>query len=263
MIRNLLALVLAVSCSVASAEDPLPKELPRDVEAVALRAAEQGGAAIYRHDTAAAVATDAALKVRAFKKDKRIQGWVTEDQGGQIIVTFIDQTPSALYRSVVSAEGVAGPIEILDSPDSLSSYQAGAAAARSLALASKFQPCSSSYNSVVLPSSQSPGNWVVYLLPGTTKQNVVPIGGTYRIETDASAVVSQRGFTRTCITLETSPRSVGLMITHLLDSVPTEAHVFWSLWAKKPLYVSTPPNGTLWVVKNGKIELVERKAGEG
>ena len=50
------------------------------------------------------------------------------------------------------------------------------------------------------------------------------------------------------------------MITHLLDPIPTEAHVFWSLWARKPMYVATPPNGTIWVVDDGKIKLVERKS---
>jgi len=54
-----------------------------------------------------------------------------------------------------------------------------------------------------------------------------------------------------------------LMITHLLDPIPTEAHVFWSIWAHKPLYVATPPNGTIWVVEGSKIRLVERKPAEG
>jgi hypothetical protein len=90
---------------------------------------------------------------------------------------------------------------------------------------------------------------------------VVPIGGTYRLETSGSSVISQRGFTRSCIALQSDTSAVGLMITHLLDPVPTEAHVFWSLWASKPMYVATP-DGTLWIVEGGKIGLVERNAEE-
>lgn len=30
-----------------------------------------------------------------------------------------------------------------------------------------------------------------------------------------------------------------MMITHILDPVPTEAHVHCSLWADTPMYVST------------------------
>ena len=116
---------------------------------------------------------------------------------------------------------------------------------------------------MVLPATDtSGGNWVVYLLPGTTKNNVVPLGGTYRIDVSGSEVVGQRGFTRTCISLRTDPKAVSLMITHLLDPTPTEAHVFWSLWARKPMYVSTSPNGTIWAVDGSKIRLLERKAGE-
>jgi hypothetical protein len=264
MIRYIFVVALAFFSLAASADEPLRKELPPDQEASALKAAEATGVAIYRHDQAAAVATDAAFKLPEFKNDKRIKGWITEEQPNQIVVTFIDQTPAALYRVTVSKDGVAGPVMKLETPVTLTPYEAGAAAARAAALASKFQPCSEKYNSVVLPSTDATENsWTVYLIPGTTKNNVVPIGGTYRVEVSGSNVVSQRGFTRTCIALQTDPRAVGLMITHLLDPVPTEAHVFWSLWAKKPMYVATPPNGTIWIVEGTKIKLFERKAAVG
>lgn len=259
---SFLTATLAAVCLAASAEVPLPAELPPADEAVALRSAAETGLAIYRHDQAAAVATDAALKLRQFKRDKRVRGWITEEQGAQINVTFLDQTPAALYRVPVTG-GVAGQVMALDALTTLSTYESEAAAARSAALAAQFEPCAKSYNSVVLPASRAPGEWVVYLLPGTTKNNVVPIGGTYRFAVKGDQVVSQRGFTRTCIALQTNPQAVGLMITHLLDPVPTEAHVYWSIWAKKPIYVATPPNGTIWAVDGDKIRLVERKAAEG
>jgi hypothetical protein len=257
MIRYILALILIITCLKASANDSLPNSLSPEQETPALLSAETTGLAIYRHDQAASIATDVAFKVRSFKKDKRIIGWITEERQGSIIVTFIDKTPAALYRVTVS-NGIADSLESLQSPAALTTYETGAAAARQAALASKFEPCSKNYNSVVLPSSAD-GKWLVYLIPGTTKNNVVPIGGTYKIEVNDSKVVAQRGFTRTCISLQTDPRAVALMITHLLDPIPTEAHVFWSIWAKKPLYVATPPNGIIWVVDGNKITLIERK----
>jgi len=261
MIRCIFAIALAASLTTAFAEEPLPKELPQDQEATAIQLAEITGLAIYRHDHAAAVATDAVLKLRA---DKRVNGWITEEQQDQIVVTFIDKTPAALYRVAVSKDGVAGQMAVLEPPTRLTAYESGAATARSTALSfaltSKFQPCSENYNSVVLPASDPPGeNWVVYLLPGTTKNNVVPIGGAYRVETSGPNVVGQRSFTRTCIALQTDPSAVALMISHLLDPIPTEVHVFWSLWARKPMYVVTPPNGTVWVADGNKIKLIERK----
>lgn len=264
MLRYVLAVTLAVCPAIALADEVLAQALPPEQEAAALRAAEAAGLDIYRHDLAAAVATDAVIGLRRFKNDARVRGWVTEEHQDRIVVTFIDQAPAALYRVSVSREGVAGPVTALDEPAPLTPYELGAATARAAALASGFEPCSKNYNSVVLPSGATPGtDWDVYLLPGTTEHNVVPIGGTYRMEIKGAKVVSQRGFTRSCIALQNEPEALGLTITHLLDPIPTEAHVFWSLWAKKPIYVATPPNGTIWIVEGNKIGLVERKAAGG
>ncbi|MEP6634617.1 MAG: hypothetical protein ABJA62_10470 [Luteimonas sp.] len=263
MARHFISLLIGLICLVARADVPSLSELPPNQEAVVLKTAETTGLIIYRHDHAAEVATDAALRIRAFKKDKRVRGWITEERDGLITVTFINQTPAALYRVTVSNAGdILGDVAVLESPSTLTEFEAGAATARTTALALQFQPCSAKYNSVVLPGS-TPKKWVVYLLPATTKNNVVPIGGTYRVETDGNTVVARRGFTYTCIALQNDPRAVSLMITHLLDATPTEAHVFWSLWAHKPIYVVTPPYGTTWSIENGKIKLVERGVAKG
>jgi len=246
----------------APAEIPVPKELSSEQEAAAIRFAETTGIAMYRHDQAASVATDAALKLREFREDKRVRGWITQERDGQIVVTFLDATPAALYRIPVPANGVAGDVVVLESPTPLSAYESGAAAARANALKAPFQACSKGYNSLVMPAaSAAGGDWVVYLLPATTRNDIVPIGGTYRIETNASGITGMRPFTRSCIALQMPADAQGLMITHLLDAVPTEAHVFWSLWADKPLYVSTP--GGVWAVERGTIRRVERMPGEG
>lgn len=256
--RLILAAILAVACTSTRADEALPTTLSPADEAAKIASAQTAGSAIYLHDQAASVATDAALAIPEFKRDNRVKGWVTEQHGADIVVTFLDSTPAAIYRVVVS-NGKAGPVAALDAPIALTAYEAGAAQARSAAAASQFEPCSNSYNSVVLPGKSPAEDWVVYLLPGTTKNDVVPIGGTYRFSVKDSRVVSQRGFTRTCIALATDPKAEALMITHLLDPVPTEAHVFWSLWAGKPIYVATPPMGTIWAVQGDKIRLVARK----
>lgn len=258
MFRILIIAALALNGTPAYSESALPSALPAAEESAAIASAEWTGLTIYRHDQAAAVATDAALALRQIKRDKRVRGWVTEDLGSEVLVTFLDETPAALYRVPVK-DGIAGTVEVLKTPTPLSPYESGAANARFLALSAKFEPCSKRYNSVVLPGSTPSEDWVVYLVPGTTKSNIVPIGGTFRFGIKNSEVVSQRGFTRTCITLPSDPKAVALMITHLLDAVPTEAHVYWSIWAKKPMYVATPPDGTIWHVDGAKIGLVERK----
>jgi hypothetical protein len=262
MIRILLAATFAFACMSLRAEEALPAALPPAEEASALVSAQSVGVALYRHDRAAWVATDAARAVPQFKEDRRVNGWITEQSGSDIVVTFLDATPAALYRVSVT-DGKAGPVLALEAPTPLSAYEAGAAAARSLAIRTPFQLCSKDYNPVVLPGSTPAEDWVVYLIPGTTKSTVVPIGGAYRFAVKDSRVVSQRGFTRSCIDLENGPRAVGLFITHVLDSVPTEVHVFWSLVTRKPIYVATAPAGSIWMVHGGKIMLSERKSPGG
>jgi hypothetical protein len=259
MIRFRFTLALTFVCLTVLAEEPLLKALPPAQEAAALQAAQVTGLAIYRHDHAAAVATDAVFKLDQFRKDERTRGWITEEQQDDITVTFIDQEPAALYRVTVNKDGVAGQVRVMDRPIALTSYEAGAAAARAAAVASPFQPCADKYNSVVLPSADGREKWAVYLIPGTIKKGIIPFGGAYRMGVSGKEVLSQRAFTRTCITLQANENAVGLMITHLLDPVPTEIHVFWSISTHQPIYVGTPPNGTVWAVEGGKIKLVERK----
>jgi hypothetical protein len=88
MARYILVFFLFISSVTVSAEESLPKELPPEQEVAAIQSAETTGLSIFRHDQAAAVATDAAFKLRAFKKDKRVRGWITEERDGQIVVTF-------------------------------------------------------------------------------------------------------------------------------------------------------------------------------
>ncbi len=262
----LLTLLLIVAP--AQAQDNQPEGLTSTEERASISAAESIGGVLFVHDRAAEVATDALLKIRGFRKDRRVAGWVTEEKEGNISVTFVGSQDAlvtkALYRAVVTTGGlIVGAPLALDIPEELTAYEAAAFTARSAALASGFSPCASTYNTVVLPANDTPlRGWRVYLLPGTTKQGVVPLGGTYRLDiaSDGKSVLGQRGFTRTCIQLGSGPRVAAMMVTHLLDPVPTEAHVFWALWAAKPMYVSTPAG--LWKIESGTVARVQDDATE-
>jgi hypothetical protein len=251
--------------------ESVPQELAPQEEQAALQRAEATGLTIYKHDHAAAVATDALGALGILKSDKRGRGWITENQGEGILVTFIsgdaNEVPQALYRVSVSKEGqVTGPPQELKVPQALTEFESGAAAARIFAGKYSFQPCAERYNTVVLPAdSSATPNWGVYLIPGTQDALRIPLGGAHRLELDATGrnLVSERAFTRSCVVLgdpkgDANKRPVGLFATHLMDPVPTEIHVFWNLWAGIPLYISTPPNGTVWNISKGHISLVKR-----
>lgn len=256
---KLLVVLVALGVATARADEHAapPSLSPQD--ATALHADEVMGHTLYLHDQAAAVATDAVIALDAFREERRVHGWITEAHGDAVTVTFIDRTPAALYRATVSDTGeLVGRVEAFASPQPLSPFEAGAAAARAAALGAKFHACTDRYNTVVLPLGDGlDGKWSVYLLPATSRREVIPIGGAYRMRIDKNVVVSQRGFAKTCIALQDDPRAVGLLITHLLDPTPTEVHVFWSLWAHKDMYVGTTQNDAVWMIHDGHISLVQ------
>jgi hypothetical protein len=272
MSRFTVLVLAAAFAHVGWAAESVPQELPPQEEQGALRRAEATGLIIYKHDHAAAVATDALLALDILKSDKRVRGWITEEQGEGILVTFISgnekEAPQALYRVSVSKEGeVTGPPEELKMPQVLTEFESGAAAARIFAGKYSFQPCAEHYNTVVLPAdSSAPANWVVYLIPGTQDALRIPLGGAHRLELDATAqhLINERGFTRSCLVLgdpkaDTKRRPVMLVATHLMDPVPTEIHVYWNLSSGIPLDILTPPHGTAWAISKGRISLLQRR----
>lgn len=244
-------------------------------DASKLRAAENLGLRIYRHDRAAGLATDALMAKRKFRKDKRVGGWLTEAREDAIRVTFVDPKSSDMPHAIFEIDVRDGAtktddVVAIEPPRPLSATQLGAWHARATVLKSDFNACSSSYNSVILPSadSGSPG-WSVFLLPATSDSNVVPFGGTYRFETDADGgtVKSTRAYTKSCIAFprERVPKGatpVGLYVTHLLDPIPTEAHVLLNYTTGQPVYVMTTGNDGFWKIDRGRIEAVEKPAGE-
>jgi hypothetical protein len=167
------------------AADSLPQGLPPQEEQAALRSAEATGLTIFKHDHAAAVATDALGALDILKSDKRGRGWITESQGEGILVTFIsgdaNEAPQALYRVSVSKEGeVTGSPQELKVPQALTEFESGAAAARLFAGKYSFQPCAERYNTVVLPAdSSATPNWVIYLLPATQDALRIPLVGAH------------------------------------------------------------------------------------
>lgn len=270
--KIVVVLLAVIFANFGSAAESLPQELPPQDEQAALRRAEAAGLTIYKHDHAAAVASDALNALGIVKADKGIQGWITEDKGELVVVTFIGggpvEAPKALYRVNVSKEGqVTGPPEELKTPQVLTEFESGAAAARFFAAKYSFQPCAEHYNTVVLPSDSEPsGNWVVYLIPGTQDAHRIPLGGAYRLELDATGqrLINQRGFTRSCL-LAGEPKAYAkdgpavLLVSHQMDAVPTEIHVYWNLWSGITLDIVTPPYGTSWGIFKGHIYLLRRR----
>ena len=257
MRRIYVAWLLSVGIATGAAAQPPPSTFDP-----ALRRAEARGAEIFRHDRAARVATDV-LRGLPWELQRRVQGWVTEDRdGGALLVTFVglraDGATSALLSLPVTAEGRPGRRLDADPSGALSPAQQAQFRARQLAIGSGFQRCSDAYNTVLLPGrADGAAVWHVYLLPGTTRPDVVLAGGTHRIDVNeaGTVIVGRRAFTRACLELPNEAKAAFLMVTHMLDPAPTEIHVFLSLLAGKPLLVATA-NRYAWMVDTGVIRFM-------
>lgn len=249
----------------ARAATIVPKGLSAEQLQLAIDVAETKGAALFRHERAASIALGHLMKERGFKSDKRVVGWVTEEKDDNTLVTFVGgregEPPLALYRVTVDKKSKVASAVRLKTPEALTEYESGAAAARRLALASGFETCAEKYDAVALPTETGADRtWAVFLIPGASKPNAVPLGGTHRVDTDwyAENVLGKRAYARSCAALANDNATAALYVTHPLDPQPTEAHVFWSLWANKPLIVNTTADDLMWAIEAGQIRQLDR-----
>lgn len=239
----------------AGASTPAPAVGATAGNDAALRHAESLGERLLRLDRAAWVASDVLLGAQRGRGDPRVSGWITVERADGIDVVFVDATPVALYHVPIDADGQpGGPVD--NAPAPLSAAEVAQARARAMALAAAPASCSGFYNPVLVPGD-APSTWTVYLLPGTQQEGAVPLGGAWRIDVRDGQVVGRRAYTNSCITLDNrgDGDDTAFMVTHLLDPTPTEIHVFWSLWAGKPMFVGT--SAGVWTIEDGKIRAVK------
>jgi hypothetical protein len=101
----------------------------------------------------------------------------------------------------------------------------------------------------------------MYLTTPQTTSGAYPLGGHYLLTiAPAGDIVSVRKFTNSCVNLGPPPgrggrhgTPVGMFVTHLLDPLPTEIHVFTSLSAKQPVFVGIGNPPRVWMVTGDGI----------
>lgn len=237
-------------------------------EEEALRLASARGALLYAYDQAAWHGTDAML-VRVADAQTKVGGWIVDGPGDSPELVFFDKNEAA-PRAVFVADFrggklVSSRVAAADEPE-LSAARKQMIAARAAALAALqakgFERCSKeSMNTVVLPPTEPGGPTLVYVLTPQPDMNTIPFGGHYRISVGADGKVGEvRPFTNSCIAVPRNPPAAGgtpaaVVITHLLDPVPTEIHVFSSLVARVPVLVGTK-DGRVWGVAGSTIRLL-------
>jgi len=113
----------------------------------------------------------------------------------------------------------------------------------------KMQCADRPFNRVILPHAGTAGADLVYLLTPQTQTSSIPLGGHYRAEVKHGRIVAERIFTNACLELPVDKGAEALVVSHLLDPIPTEIHIFSVFAARRPIYVITAKNERIWAAE--------------
>jgi len=115
-------------------------------------------------------------------------------------------------------------------------------------------------DTVVLPADPATGNLVrVYMLAATTVPEVMVAGGHFLYAYSADGTLKfQRSFTKSCFEIplaedQKKGKLAAVTLSHLLDSTPTEIHVFLNRNYGKSIYLATVENSRMWIIMDGWI----------
>lgn len=195
-----------------------------------------------------------------------ISGWIAEPEGNAMKVTFyaIGEGAAAGARAVYRANVLGGRVVSRDiflgeDRPALTPIEARMAAARAAVTGLDHRPCDGQFNYLVVPPASASAPVDVYQVTAPTRRGHFPLGGHFRSTVAVDGTVSDsRGFARGCVDLEAAeipagqqPRPIG--VTHLLDPMPTEIHLFLSQLTGRPLLVATGEPQRIWLVTPERI----------
>lgn len=265
MLRRILAALLLALAAVPAAAQTAEERTRLDW-------ALERGRLLFEIDRAAWVTTDDLREHVADPGAAGIRGWTVEPEGGGYVVTYYageGDARAAVYRGrvenrrVVSrevfAEGARPP---------LTPPQRRLADARDAVRRMDLRACvRSAFNAAVIPPAAPDAPIDVYALTPQIRTGEFPFGGHFRATLSAEGeILAQRAFTNSCLTMSdrlpagAEGEAVGLSVTHLLDPIPTEIHVFLSIWMGLPLYVGA--GDRVWEVTGERIAFVADMGAE-
>lgn len=225
---------------------------------------EARGRLLYDLDRAAWVGTDDMLERVPDARSIGLRGYIVERDGDALAVIFFggpQDAPVAYYRGrVVDGRVVGREIYPADARPALTPAQRRLTAVRAMVRQFEQRPCADApFNTALIPPESAEDPVDLYLLTPQVRAGQYQFGGHHRITVAADgSVASSRAFTRGCFTFDGDQApddAEALMITHLLDPIPTEIHVFASLSARLPVYVATSDR-RVWAVEGQRIRLV-------
>lgn len=243
---------------------PLPLSRAQLAE---LDAAAQRGRLLGLIDRSGRFATQDMLSRVSDPSAAGITGWIAEPEGNGVTVTFYADTaagPVIVYRVTILGGRIASrDVYLAGTRPPLNPIQARMAAARAVTAALPQRPCAGEdFNVFVVQPTTAAGPIHVYQISPQTQRGHYPLGGHYKTVIAADGTVTaSRGFTNACLDAAVAAPAAGALpapvaVTHLLDPLPTEIHVFLAIWTGHPLVVvAGDPQRLFAVTPNGIAEV--------
>ena len=255
-----LGIVMAIIClsgpaAAAQGGQPTPEERSQ-LDWVSAR-----GHLLFELDRAAWLGTDDMIARLRDYRTIGLRGYVVERDGDAFVVTFYGGAPDnpvAFYRGRVENRRIVSR-DVFDaaSRPALTALQRRLATARETANRLGHRPCGRApFNTVAVPPDTADQPIDLYLLTPQAREGEFPMGGHFRATINADGTIgSNRAFTRSCLPMPRPENGVALFVTHLLDPIPTEIHVFTSFASGVPVLVAA--GGRVFAVVRENISLTD------
>jgi hypothetical protein len=200
-----------------------------------------------------------------------ISGWIAVPEANAVTVIFYAAAangapPTSVYRvSIVGGRVTGRETFLTGNRPALGPHEARMAAARAATDALDHHPCGGDdFNVFVVPPAAPDAPIDVYQLTPQTGRGQFPLGGHFKstIAPDGS-VVASIALSAACAGLAVPEAAAGqeahpLPVTDETDPLPTELHVFLSIWTRHPLVVAAGDPRRLFAVTGEGISPVRQ-----
>ena len=252
----------------------MPPEPLTRAQLAELQAATTRGRLLGAIEHAGRFATQDMLSHIADPDGAGISGWIAESEGNGVSVTFYadtDSGPVTVYRITINGGRVVDrDVHLAGTRPPLNPLQARMAAARAATARLDNHPCGGDvFNVFVVPPLTPDGTIDVYQISPQTQHGIYPLGGHFRtsIAPDGS-VAASRAYTHACVNVNAPDPPAGgrpapIAVTHLMDDLPQDIHVFLSAWTGHPLLVVAGDPQRIFAVTPEGIAEVPPPGGQG
>jgi hypothetical protein len=249
----------------------VPLSQQAEEEQAAIEAATRRGRLLGAIARAGQIGTQDMLAHVSDPNGAGISGWIAVPEGNAVTVIFYAAAangapPASVYRASIVGGRVTGRETFLTgNRPPLGPHEARMAAARAATDALDHHPCTGDdFNVSVVPPAAPDAPIDVYQLSPQSQRGHFPLGGHFKstIAPDGSVIASM-ALAAACADLvvpEAVAGQVGrpLPVTDAADPLPTELHVFLSIWANHPLIVAAGDPRRLFAVSGEGITPVRQ-----